>query len=428
MNSSPLRVAIVGGGIAGAALALGLSKAPHIHVKLFETASAFGEIGAGISFGVNAVEAINRLGVGNVYRDIADSTPAPWQDVWFEWRHADDASLIVATLAPGIGQSSIHRADFIDMLERRLPAGIASLGKHLLGYEENPDDVTLKFADGSTYTADVLIAADGIKSTIRNSVLTAAGHDRVDPRFTGTSAYRGLVETAVLREAFRAASLDEHLLNVPQMFLIEDGHVLTFPVKKGRLTNIVAFVSDRSVAEPEWPAGQPWVRNATTDEMLHRFDGAGSAVKTLLSSIKNPTLWALHDFDPLPTYVHGRVALIGDAAHAMLPHQGAGAGQGLEDAFFMTEVLSNPAHGVADVPRLLAAYDDTRRARASRVQLTSREAGDLYEYKTQGVGRDTSKLKFCLENRMDWIWKHDLGEEVQQAMKDTMREVHPSHS
>ncbi|MGO4003364.1 salicylate 1-monooxygenase [Pseudomonas fluorescens] len=417
MSKYPLRVAIIGGGIAGTALALGLSKAAHVDVKLFETAPAFGEIGAGVSFGVNAVEAIRRLGIGELYQEVADSTPAPSQDVWFEWRHAHDASLIGATLAPGIGQSSIHRADFIDMLEKRLPAGIASLGKHVVGYKETAEGVTLNFADGGTYTADVAIAADGIKSSIRNVMLEAAGHPKVDPQFTGTSAYRGLVETSVLREAYRAASLDEHLLSVPQMYLIEDGHVLTFPVKKGRLINIVAFVSDRSVTPLNWPIDQPWVRPATADEMLHRFAGAGPAVKTLLTSIKAPTLWALHDFDPLPTYVHGRVALIGDAAHAMLPHQGAGAGQGLEDAYFMAELLGNPSHSATDIPTLLEVYDHVRRARASRVQLTSREAGELYEYKTAGVGSDTPKLKNLLESRMDWIWKHDLGKEAQLAVK-----------
>ncbi len=84
MTTAPLRVAIVGGGMAGTALALGLSKAEHVKVRLFETAPAFGEIGAGVSFGVNAVAAIQRLGIGAIYRSVANSTPAPWQDIWFE--------------------------------------------------------------------------------------------------------------------------------------------------------------------------------------------------------------------------------------------------------------------------------------------------------------------------------------------------------
>jgi len=411
-----LRVAIVGGGIAGTALALGLIKKGMTHVKLFEVAPAFGEIGAGVSFGANAVQAIKQLGIGEDYHEIADSTSAPWQDVWFEWRHAHDASLIGTSVAPGVGQSSVHRADFIDLLAKRLPQGIASLGRQVVGYEENNNEVSLKFSDGSSYPADVVIAADGIKSALRNPLLAAAGHSAVKPRFTGTSAFRGLVETAVLRDAYRAAALDEHLLNVPQMYLSEDAHVLTFPVKKGRLINIVAFVSDRHVEHPSWPADMPWVKAASKEQMLNSFESSGLAVKTLLQCIENPTLWALHDVEPLPTYVHGRVALIGDAAHAMLPHQGAGAGQGLEDAYFLAELLSNEAASAADVPALLAAYDEVRRERASRVQRTSWEAGELYEYKNPTVGRDSRKLKNALEQRLDWVWQHSLDDEVKKAL------------
>jgi len=416
MSQHRMRIAIVGGGIAGTALALGLSRKVGIQVKLFETAPAFGEIGAGVSFGANAVQAIRQLGIGDEYGEIADSTAAPWQDVWFEWRHAHDASLIGTSVAPGIGQSSVHRADFIDLLAKRLPYGVALLGKQVLGFEEHGSEVALKFADGSSHLFDVVIAADGIKSVLRNSVLTAAGHAGVQPRFTGTSAYRGLVETATLREVYRAASLDDHLLNVPQMFLAQDAHVLTFPVKKGRLINIVAFVSDRRVANPVWPNNAPWVRTASREEMLASFTGAGPQVKTLLHCIKAPTLWALHDFEPLPTYVHGRVALIGDAAHAMLPHQGAGAGQGLEDAYFLTELLSSKTASTTVIPDLLEAYDATRRARASRVQRTSWEAGELYEYQNPEVGNDTVKLKEALETRLEWVWQHNLDAEVQRAL------------
>ncbi|MNN33485.1 Salicylate hydroxylase [compost metagenome] len=100
----------------------------------------------------------------------------------------------------------------------------------------------------------------------------------------------------------------------------------------------------------------------------------------------------------------------------MLPHQGAGAGQGLEDAYFLAELLSNEAASAADVPALLAAYDEVRRERASRVQRTSWEAGELYEYKNPTVGRDSRKLKNALEQRLDWVWQHSLDDEVKKAL------------
>ena len=96
MQNSPLRIAIVGGGIAGVALALDLCRHPHLDVRLFESAAAFGEVGAGVSFGANAVRAIVGLGIGEPYGQIADQTPAPWQDVWFEWRRGADAGYPVS--------------------------------------------------------------------------------------------------------------------------------------------------------------------------------------------------------------------------------------------------------------------------------------------------------------------------------------------
>lgn len=416
-SMSKMTVAIVGGGIAGTALALGLSGTSGVDIKLFETAPAFGEIGAGVSFGANAVQAIKKLGIGDEYAEIADSTPAPWQDIWFEWRHAEDGSQIGASVAPGVGESSVHRADFIDLLAARLPAGVANLGKHVTGFVETGDRVHLQFADGETFTADVLIAADGIKSALRNPLLAAAGHPPAHPRFTGTSAFRGLVATDILREAFRSAGLDEHLLNVPQMLLAENSHVLTFPVKKGRFINIVAFVSDRSSANATWPDDLPWVKHASKDELLASFASSGLEVRTLLGCIEKPTLWALHDLDQLPTYVHGRVALIGDAAHAMLPHQGAGAGQGLEDAYFLACLLGTDKLSAAQIPALLKLYDDLRRARASRVQQTSWEAGELYEYQDPVAGRDTARLKEVLESRLDWVWHYNLEDDIASAQQ-----------
>jgi salicylate hydroxylase len=123
----------------------------------------------------------------------------------------------------------------------------------------------------------------------------------------------------------------------------------------------------------------------------------------------------LHDLAELDAYVHGRVALIGDAAHAMLPHQGAGAGQGLEDAYFLAELLADPALGHADVPHLLEIYESIRKPRACAVQRTSREAGDLYEFRDADAGSDAAVLKHLLETRFDWIWNHDLDSDVMQA-------------
>lgn len=118
-----MRIGIVGGGIASAPLALDLCRHPPLNVQLFKAAPAFGEVGAGVSFGTNAVQAIEGLGFGEPYQRVADRTPAPWQDIWFEWRKGQDASYLSASVAEGIGQSSVHRADSLYVLTGELPDG-----------------------------------------------------------------------------------------------------------------------------------------------------------------------------------------------------------------------------------------------------------------------------------------------------------------
>ncbi|WP_338923389.1 salicylate 1-monooxygenase [Pseudomonas silesiensis] len=414
-SQSTLHIGIVGGGIAGVALALDLCRHSHLSVQLFEAASAFGEVGAGVSFGANAVRAIAGLGIAEPYRQIADRTLDPWQDIWFEWRRGEDAGYLGASLAEGVGQSSVHRADFLDALARQLPEGVAQFGKRAVSVEQDDQQARVLFTDGSEHRCDLLIAADGIKSSIRDHVLQGLGHPLAAPRFSGTCAYRGMIDSQQLRAAYRARGVDEHLVDVPQMYLGLDAHILTFPVKQGRLINVVAFTSDRSRPAPAWPSDSPWVRNASQEEMLAAFTDWGDAARVLLECIPSPTLWALHELEELPGYVHGRVGLIGDAAHAMLPHQGAGAGQGLEDAWLLARLLADPQVLASRPHSVLEAYDAIRRPRACRVQRTSWEAGELYELRDPVVADNEQLLGKTLAERFEWLWDHDMQSDLQQA-------------
>jgi salicylate hydroxylase len=416
-SSSAMRVSIIGGGIAGVALALNLCRHTHLNVQLFEAAPAFGEVGAGVSFGANAVRAIAGLGIAGPYRKIADCTPAPWQDIWFEWRLGSDAHYLGNSIAEGVGQSSVHRADFLDALASQLPSGIAQFGKRAQQVVQNEEGVRVTFSDGSEHCCDLLIGADGIKSSIRDHVLQGLQQPLVSPRFSGTCAYRGLIDSQQLRSAYRARGVDEHLLNVPQMYLGLDGHILTFPVKQGRLINVVAFTSNRTQPNPTWPKDEPWVRTANQAEMLQAFTGWGDAARILLECIATPSLWALHDLPELPSYTCGRVAVIGDAAHAMLPHQGAGAGQGLEDAWLLARLLAYPQVVNKQPEAVLEAYDAVRRPRACRAQRTSWEAGELYEFRNPDVLDNQQMLGKELSERFDWLWQHDMHVDLLEAMK-----------
>ncbi len=414
-NKPALRIGIVGGGISGVGLALGLCHHSHLQVQLFESASAFGEVGAGVAFGPNAVRAIAGLGLGEAYLQLADRPPEPWQDVWFEWRRASDAGYLGSTIASGVGQSSVHRADFLDALVTHLPEGIAQFNKRATQVEQQGDEVRVQFADGTDYRCDLLIGADGIKSALRNHVLESLGVAPQAPRYTGTRAYRGMIDSQRLREAYQAHGIDEHLVDVPQNYLGLDGHILNFPVRHGRFINVVAFISDRSQPESTWPADAPWVSETSQREMLDAFTGWCDAARVLLECIPAPTLWALHDLAELPGYAHGRVALIGDAAHAMLPHQGAGAGQGIEDAYFLARLLGDARANAGNLAELLETYDALRRPRACRVQRTSWETGELYELRDPVVGANEQALVEVLATRFDWLWNHDLDADLDAA-------------
>lgn len=178
---------------------------------------------------------------------------------------------------------------------------------------------------------------------------------------------------------------------------------------------MVAFVSDRSKPNPVWPQDTPWVKSTTQAQMLEAFAHWGDAVRVLLECIPAPTLWALHELDELAGYTHGRVGLIGVAAHALLPHQGAGAGQGLEDAWLLARLLGDPRVLESNAQNVLQVYDEIRRPRACRVQRTSWEAGELYEYRAPHVEGQESLLSTTLASRFDWLWNHDMQSDLAQA-------------
>lgn len=418
-----LRVGIVGGGIGGVALAIGLSRHADLDVILFESAQAFSEIGAGVSFGPNAVRAIERLELGEAYRRVADGSPAPFEDVWFEWRHGADDTCITATLAPGCGQSSVHRADFLDSLVACLPDGIAHFGKRCCEVTQSDTGVHLTFEDGTSAACDIAIGCDGIKSVFRSHVLPTERYGDTGPRFSGTYAYRGLVPRTTLETELKRRGADKQLARVPQMLLGQDRHILTFPVKGGELINVVAFETDSTLPRPRKAVTDAWVEKVSQAQMLAVFADWGEGTQAILGCIEQPTRWALHDIAPLPHYHRDRVLLIGDAAHAMLPHQGAGAGQALEDAWVLSCVLGDPACSRERVSAVLAGFDRTRRPHSSAVQHTSFEAGELYE--RRGPWRDCKDAELAreLETRFDWLWSAD----PQRTITDIKRTLAHGH-
>ncbi|RUR31416.1 salicylate 1-monooxygenase [Vreelandella nanhaiensis] len=412
-----LSIGIVGGGIGGVALGVALSRHRHLDVQLFEAAPQFSEIGAGVSFGPNAVKAIQLLGLEASYQQIADSSPAPFEDVWFEWRRGSDDTYLTASMAPGVGQSSVHRADFLDAIVANLPEGIAHFGKRCIDVNQDDDSATASFDDGTHFTGDVIIGFDGIKSAVRRHVLPPEQYGEIAPFWSGTYAYRGMIPTDELEAALEAKGSEKRLALVPQMYLGKDRHILTFPVKQSQLVNVVAFITDRSTPNPKLPEDEEWVQAVSQEGMLEVFKGWSPACQAILECIPEPTRWALHELPELARYQRDRVLIVGDAAHALVPHQGAGAGQALEDAYVLATLLADASCHRHNVSTVLSAFEQVRHSRTCKVQRTSHEAGDVYEYAGENIGANETKLIDNLENRFDWLWSHDPHDDVMAARK-----------
>ncbi|HTE42492.1 MAG TPA: FAD-dependent monooxygenase, partial [Steroidobacteraceae bacterium] len=215
------------------------------------------------------------------------------------------------------------------------------------------DTARVKFANGVSAEADVVVAADGIHSELRPYVFAPS-----KPMFHGTISYRGLVSR-------------EHLPDWPmdrwQMWAGPSKHFLVFPVRHGTMVNYVGFVPTDEYMKESWSApGDP--------EMLRReFDGWDPRIANVLKHVDKTFRWALYDREPLPIWTKGRLTLLGDAAHPMLPHLGQGANQSIEDGIALATILARVDTSI--VPAALLAYDKLRRTRVAEVQLGARQNG-----------------------------------------------------
>jgi salicylate hydroxylase len=308
----------------------------------------------------------------------------------------------------------------------------------LTAISEDPStgQYSLSFADGSTATASAVIACDGIKSVLRQQyVLSDVPDQRVcRPVFANEYAYRGMFSRSQFLE-ISGGAID---VGKGILFCGPNSYAVMYPVEKGSLMNVVAIKRITSqTASSEFAALQHetnWTQPVATEIMLSDFEAWGKPIKNLLSHIQKPERWALYDHLPAPTYVKGRVALMGDAAHATTPHQGQGAGMAFEDSFILSNIMGkilnapSAVDGVADeesekssrntkIESCFRAYDEVRRPRTQAVTRTSREMGELLGSAGKGIGRDLEKMKSNLDTRMNWIWDVDLLGEVEKGVR-----------
>lgn len=349
MASRP-SIAIVGGGIGGLFAANALI-AQGLRVAVYEQAHALGEIGAGVFVTPNAVRHLKRVGLEPAVERCGARVGAGSCYL----RH-DGTPIGPVQVTDAAGWSAcfgMHRADYVELLAANLPAGIVHTGHRAIGFEQNENSARVTFANGSTAEADVVIGADGIHSEMRPHVFAPS-----KPVFHGTIAYRGLVA----RERLPDWPMDSW-----QMWAGPSKHFLVFPVRHGAMVNYVGFVpADEGVRESWSAPGDP--------EVLRReFEGWDPRIGTVLRQVDKTFRWALYDREPLPTWSTGRLALLGDAAHPMLPHLGQGANQSIEDGMALATILAQVSRSA--VPAALEAYERLRRERVAEVQRGARQHG-----------------------------------------------------
>lgn len=342
------------------------------------------------------------------------------------------------TGTPKPGRACVHRAKFLDELIKLIPRSTASFGKSLTSISEVPStgQLCLSFTDGSTATASAVIACDGIKSIARQqNVLSGEPDQRVRrPVSANDFAYRCMFPQDLF------VHITEGTIDAGKgtLFCGPDSYVVMYPVEKRSLMNMVAVKhipttsqdSDLVILQED----SNWIQPVASETMLSDFTSWGKPIKALLSNIKCPERWALYEHLPAPTYIKGRVALLGDAAHANTPHQGQGAGMAFEDSLILSSILGQildefeePISHGSDETELndlnmrlecaLIAYDEVRRPRTQDDTRTSREMGDLVGFAAEGIQRDLVKMKENLDARMNWIWDVDLLEEVRRGVE-----------
>ncbi|KAK4693668.1 salicylate hydroxylase, partial [Lecanoromycetidae sp. Uapishka_2] len=412
----PFNIAICGGGIAGLALAIGLLHR-NVPFHLYESAHAFAEVGAGVSFGPNSIRAMDlidpKIRKGYERRATHNASPDK-KDIWFDFYAGMNCGLgkagdYICAVRDGQKehpvQSSIHRAAFLDELVALMPKENVTFGKRVIEVQETSHGVRLHFEDGGSAEASAAIGCDGVKSKIRQFVL-GDEDPAVHPSFTKKYAYRGLIPMS------KAVSLlGDELARNAVMYCGLHGHILTFPIEKGETMNVVAF---RTKRDGKWE-DERWVLPMDREGMESDYEDWGESVKKILSLMEKPDVWALFDYPPAKTYYKGRICLSGDGAHASTPHQGAGAGMALEDAFVMSSLLGevDTAEGIEQA---FEAFDAVRRPRTQKLVTTSREAGELYDCEEEGVGDDREAMRRNLGERYKWIWEKNSEEDLDMAM------------
>lgn len=349
-----LRIAIVGAGIGGLTLALALRE-KGIECTLYEAASELREVGAAVGLSAASTRFfIDQLGLGG-----------PLEERWYEvqalvYRDGRDGRKIAEHRfdyrarygAPWVG---IHRVDLQVVLTGAVGMDAIQLQKRLVNIDDSGNEAVLHFTDGTSTTADLVIGADGARSTVRRLLL---GYD--DALYSGASAFRGIVPPEMMPSMPDPEAI--------QFWMGPGQHCLHYPINSEGDHNF--FLVERNPSP--WPH-KAWIAPSNDEEKLARFGDWDPAIVEMVSAVSCTERWALFHRPPLSRWSKGRITLLGDAAHAMVPHHGQGANTSIEDAI----VLADQLVAGTDLDAARAEYERLRRGRTRKIQYASITNADV---------------------------------------------------
>lgn len=394
-----LRVVVVGAGIGGLTLAL-LLRQRGIVAEVVEQATELREVGAAIALSANGTRILDHLGVGQALEEVS------YQPTGIVFRHGIDGHCIAGhPMGEGYRERfggpflGLHRVHLQRVLGDAWGSEHLHLGWRVEELEDRDGVVRIAAADGRRLDADVVVGADGVHSAIRRWV--TGGETAI---YSETSGFRGLVPVE------RLTSLPDP--GAVQFWMGPDAHLLHYAIEGGSVINFLAVVEGPG----RWSA-PVWMEESPPGAHLAAFEGWHPAVLEMIGAAPQSPRWALFYRAALHHWHRGSVALIGDAAHAMLPHQGQGANQTIEDAAVLAGELAYCGPG--EVSASLERYTDLRRARTRKLQYASWAASALLHLPDGEAARRRDARLARLPDELAWIHGYD-------ALADGARETAPT--
>lgn len=406
-----MRVIVAGYGVGGAALSLALQRL-GIDCIVLEQAHKLEEVGAGVQLSPNGVAVLKQLGVMEQLSRVAFE---PHDMKYRDWKTGE--VLLSSPLKPTVVEHfgspyyHAHRADLLAVLREGLDASRISLGRKIVAVSQSADRVSVQLEDGAVEEGDVLIGADGIHSIVRMQMFHADA-----PESSGCIAWRGLVDVTAAE----------------RLEISPSGHFWMGPGYSAVIYYVSAGKKINWICIGNQPGGQQesWSATTTTREVLDIYKGWNPEVTGLIELTEKPFVTALYDRTPLETWVNGRTALLGDAAHAMLPYHAQGACQSIEDAWVLARLLDQGRD--KPVQEVLHHYEELRRHRAQRVQAESRVAErrfhlsdpDEVEERNRRMRRYNTQYKGGFLPQQQWLFGYD-AEAAALGTDDEWRALRP---